>query len=151
MQRPITLVGRGPFALVHHPDVGLLLVRLIIAAVGVFHGAQKLFGIWGGAGLRGFADFLASIEMPLPMVGAVAAALSELVGGLLIGIGFATRVAAFFFMFTMVVAIATVHRHAFDAQAGGMEYPLTLAVVCAALILTGPGRVSLDQAIFGRK
>ena len=50
------------------PDCGLLLIRIILGMIFVFHGCQKLFGLWNGSGLDGFAAYLATLEIPLPAV-----------------------------------------------------------------------------------
>lgn len=128
-------------------DLGLLVIRLMLAVVGVFHGAQKLFGVFGGHGIRGFAGFLESLGVPFPTLAAFAAALSEFLGGLLLALGLFSRIALIPWAFTMYVAVLLVHRHAFALSANGMEYALTLAVVLTALILTGPGRYAMTPRI----
>jgi putative oxidoreductase len=131
-------------------DVGLLLLRLVLGAVGVAHGGQKLFALFGGQGAGAFADYLATLGVPAPQVSARLAGAAEFFGGILLAAGLFTRAAAIPFAFTMGVAIWTVHRHAFFAQNTGMEFPLTLGVAALALALTGPGRLSLDAAFLAR-
>jgi putative oxidoreductase len=123
-------------------DLGLLLIRLMVGVVGVFHGGQKLFGLFGGGGITEFAGFLESINVPLPTVSAYAAGAGEFFGGALVGLGLFSRLAALPFAFTMLVAVVKVHSGAFSGQ-NGMEYPLTLAVVLIGLALTGPGRFAV--------
>lgn len=125
-------------------DVGLLLIRAMVGVVFVFHGAQKLFGAFGGPGLDGFAGFMTKLGLPQPYLQAVLAAATEFFGGLLLLLGLGTRLAVVPMVVTMLVASFMVHGGAFSAQANGMEYPLTLAFVLAGLGLTGAGRISLD-------
>lgn len=133
-----------------NPNLGLLLMRGMIGVVGVFHGSQKLFGAFGGMGLKGFADFLKSMDVPLPMVSAVLAGAAEFFGGLLIALGLFPRLAALPFAFTMLVAFLTAHHGKFDSTKGGGEYALTLAVFAIGLFFTGPGRWSVT-GLMGKK
>lgn len=128
-------------------DLGLFLIRLILGIVLMYHGSQKIFGWFGGPGIAGFAGFLEKLQVPVPLISAWMAACAEFFGGLLILIGLGTRLIAIPVVITMLVAIITVHRHAFGSENGGMEFPLTLAVVTAGIALTGAGRFSLDWAI----
>ena len=121
-------------------DTGLLLIRAMVGIVFAYHGSQKLFGLFGGGGIAGTAGFFESIGIPLPAVSAVLAGGTEFFGGLALLAGIGSRLAALPLVFTMLVASFTVHGGSFGAQSGGMEYPLTLAVVTAGLALLGPGR-----------
>ena len=127
------------------PDCGLLLLRVWLGVVGVLHGSQKLFGAFGGPGIKGFAGFLDTLHLPAPTASAYAAALSELVGGLLIALGLWPRVAAIPVAFTMLVAWLTAHKGGFFAQAGGGEYPLTLAVAALVIAIAGPGKWTITN------
>lgn len=127
-------------------DAGLLGIRLMLGVVFMYHGAQKLFGAFGGSGIEGFAGFLESLGMPLPTLNAYMAGGTEFFGGLLLGVGLVTRLVSIPVAFTMLVAVFMVHGSAFGAQNNGMEYPLTLAVVTLGIGLIGPGRLSLDHA-----
>lgn len=130
-----------------HPDFGLLLIRLMIGAVGIYHGGQKLFGLFGGGGIRGTEQAMASMNIPLPLVSAITIGIVEFFCGILIAIGFYMRIAVLPFAFGMYVAAFYVHGHAFGAQFNGMEFPLTLAVVLTALFFTGAGRYSVHSAV----
>jgi len=132
-----------PVAKYRSADIGLLLIRAVLAAVFIFHGSQKLFGWFGGYGIEGTASWMQSIGMPYPMLKAVLAGGTEFFGGIVLLLGSGTRVAALPMAFTIMVAAATVHRGGFDAQTGGMEYPLTLGVVLMALVLLGPGGLTI--------
>lgn len=123
-------------------DLGLLAMRLMLGVVFVFHGAQKLFGVFGGYGIEGTAQFFESIGIPLPTVSVFAAGGAEFFGGLLLAAGVVPRLSALALAGTMFVAAFTAHS-GFSAQAGGMEYPLTLGVVSLGLFLTGPGRLTV--------
>jgi putative oxidoreductase len=127
-------------------DAGKLVIRLMIGLVFVFHGAQKLFGAWGGPGIDGMAGYNASLGIPLPELSAYLAAFAELFGGLAIAAGIFTRLAAVPVVFTMLVAGFVAHT-GFAVQAGGGEYPLTLAAVTAGLAIAGPGRLTIARLL----
>lgn len=124
-------------------NLGLLLMRLMLGAVFMFHGAQKLFGMFEGPGLRGFAGFLEQLEVPMPMAAALAASLAEFVGGLSLATGIGARLMAIPLVITMLVAVYKVHPNAFSGKHNGMEYPLTLAAMTAGVGLIGPGNWTL--------
>lgn len=127
-------------------DLGLLAIRAMLATVFVYHGGQKLFGLFGGHGLDGFAGYLASLGVPLPALSALLAGSAEFFGGLILLAGVAFRWALIPLVITMLVAALTAHT-GFNIAAGGNEYALTLAVVVAALALIGPGRYSLPHLV----
>jgi putative oxidoreductase len=129
-------------------DVGLLAIRAMVGFVGIFHGAQKLFGAFGGSGIAGFANHLEKMGIPMPELSAWAAGIAEFGGGSLVLIGLLTRIAAMPFIFTMLVAYFAAHGGKFALQQGGGEYALTLAIVLLGLVLTGPGRLSVDAFLF---
>lgn len=132
-------------------DAGLLAMRAMVGVVFFFHGSQKLFAWFGGPGMHGTADFMATMGIPLPHVSAVLVGATEFFGGLALLVGLATRLVTVPMIFSMLVAVFVVHRHAFSAQQGGMEYPLTLAVVLFGLGLTGAGRFSVTALLPGRE
>jgi putative oxidoreductase len=79
-----------------------------------------------------------------------AAALSELVGGILVTLGFLTRAGAFFIACTMLTAIVGVHwASGFFASNRGYEYPLSLLAMALALLIAGGGQASIDKALSG--
>jgi putative oxidoreductase len=128
-------------------DTGLLLIRLVLAAVFIFHGAQKLFAVWGGDGLRAFAGNLEGMGVPLPMVAAVMVGCVEFFCGLVLIVGTGARVAAALLAINMTVAIILVHSNAFSVQEGGMEFALTLGVVSLAIVIMGPGGFTAGRFI----
>lgn len=131
----------------HNPAVeyGLLLLRLAVGLVFAGHGAQKLFGWFGGGGRRGTADALGSLGYRMPAAMAIVAGLAELGGGLLLATGLLTPLAAFLLATMMLNAIATVVWP--KGLLGGYELELVLLVVPVALVATGPGELSLDDAL----
>lgn len=128
-------------------DVGLLLIRMVLAAVFIYHGGQKLFGIFGGYGISGTAGWMGSVGIPLPTLSATLAGGTEFFGGIVLLLGTGARIAAVPMAFCMLVAVTMVHRSAFDARSGGMEYALTLGVVLVSLALIGPGRLTLGRLL----
>jgi putative oxidoreductase len=127
-------------------DGALLLSRIMLGVVFIFHGSQKLFAAFGGHGIEGFAGFLGQLGVPFPELSAGLAASAEFFGGILLISGVGVRLAVIPMIMTMLVASFTVHGGAFDMQKGGMEYPLTLAVMLTSLGLSGPGRYTLAAA-----
>jgi putative oxidoreductase len=126
---------------------GLLLLRVVVGGTMFAHGAQKLFGWFGGPGPKGVAGFFGQLGFRAPIVIAIFAGLAE-VGGLLFAIGFVTPLAALGIVVVMLNAIATVHwPKGFFNSAGGYEFNLTLLAVAVAVAATGPGRFSIDRAL----
>jgi len=123
-------------------DVSLLLLRLMIGAVGVFHGGQKLFGLFQGYGLKATAEWMGSIGIPAPMLSASLASVTEFFGGVCIALGLLTRFWSAGFAIAMLVAIVTVHSGAFAVSNNGMEFALTVGVIALALAIAGPGRLN---------
>jgi putative oxidoreductase len=129
-------------------SIGLLIVRLVVGLTLAAHGAQKLFGWFGGYGIAGTGQFFEQLGFRPGRVQAALAGLAETAGGLFLAAGFLTPVAATAVVAVMLVAAVSVHlKSGFFAQAGGYEYPLVLAAVAVALAFTGPGAVSLDHAL----
>ena len=126
-------------------EYGLLLLRLVVGLLFAGHGAQKLFGWFGGGGPQGTAAFFSSLGYRAPALMALVAGLSELGGGLLLATGLLTPLASFLLATVMLNAIATVVWP--KGFFGGYEFEVTLATVAIALAATGPGEISLDDAI----
>lgn len=111
----------------------------------VGHGAQKLFGWFGGHGLAGVSGFMEQLGFRPGRPFALAAALSEVVSGLLVVLGFLGPVGPAIMISVMIVAAVTVHwRNGVFVTSNGIEVPLLYAAGAAALALTGPGSFSLD-------
>jgi putative oxidoreductase len=126
-------------------EYGLLLLRLVVGLLFAAHGAQKLFGWFGGGGPQGTAAFFSSLGYRRPAAMAVLAGLSELGGGLMLATGLLTPVASFLLATVMLNAIGTVVWP--KGFLGGYEFEVTLLTVAVALAATGPGEISLDDAI----
>ena len=147
-------------------DLGLLLLRCVVGAIFVIHGYPKIFGGPGktdkvhpkvrqhlGPGFdaameRGsIASFRGNVEgmgFPAPGVMAWVAALAEFGGGILLILGWLTRPAALVISGNMVVAVTRVHWKNGLVGQGGYEFPLSLLAALGALLLTGPGAISID-------
>jgi putative oxidoreductase len=145
--RPAVQRRRSPEVMIM--DAGLLIVRLVFGAIMAAHGAQKLFGWFGGYGLAGTGAFFERLGFrPGPFFAALAG-LGETFGGLLLAVGLFEPVGAMAVIAVMIVAIGSVHwGHGLFATTNGVEVPLLYASAATALTLTGPGAYSLD-AIFG--
>ncbi|MFN8637525.1 MAG: DoxX family membrane protein [Chloroflexota bacterium] len=128
-------------------DLGLFLLRLVIGSLLFAHGAQKLFGWFGGPGLAGTVGMFGGyLRLRPARLWAILGGLSELGGGLLLAAGLFGPLGAAAVMAAMLMAL-TVHWPSFWAQDRGIEYPLTLLVVALALAVTGPGSLSLDAVL----
>ncbi len=125
---------------------GILFLRVVVGAVFAAHGTQKLFGWWGGGGLRGTAAWLGSSGFRPPLFMAFLVAVSE-TAGLVFALGLVTPFAALAIATTMVVAVGAVHwKNGFFSTKGGYEFNLTLWAAAIAVAAAGPGRFSLDRA-----
>ncbi len=129
-------------------NLGLLILRLVVGLLFVGHGAQKLFGIWGGHGLAGTAGFFENIGLKPGRLHATAAGVMEFGGGALLALGLFTPVASMLLIAVMVAAVISVHfSKGLWVTNGGYEYNLVLAAVAFALAGTGPGNWSIDHAL----
>jgi putative oxidoreductase len=129
-------------------SLGLLILRLVVGLSLAAHGAQKVFGWFGGYGLAGTGQFFEQLGFRPGRVQAALAGTAELVGGLFLAAGFLTPAAAAAVVAVMFVATVSVHiEKGFFAHNGGYEYTLVLAGAAVALAFTGPGAISLDQAL----
>ncbi len=126
-------------------DLGLLALRVGVGATLAAHGTQKLLGWFDGPGLENTATGFEAMGFRPGKVNALAAGITETAGGLLLAAGLATPVAGAATAGTMVVASAIHGPQGFFAQKGGYEYAAMLGLAATSLVLTGPGRVSLDQ------
>jgi putative oxidoreductase len=129
-------------------SIGLLILRLVVGLSLAAHGAQKLFGWFGGYGLTGTGQFLEPLGFRPGWRQALQAGLAETLGGLFLAAGFLTPAAAAAVVAVMLVAAVSVHlKSGFFAQGGGYEYTLVLGAAALALAFTGPGALSADHAL----
>jgi len=129
-----------------------LILRVTLAVVMFPHGAQKVFGWFGGHGFKGTMKSLTGSG--IPTVFALLAIAAESLGSLALAVGLVTRVAAFGIACVMLVAIATVHRrNGFfmnwegNQKGEGFEYHLLALAMAISLIIVGAGAWSLDGAL----
>lgn len=131
-------------------DAGLaaLVVRMPMGIILASHGAQKLFGWFGGYGLDGTGQWMASIGLEPGYLMALLAGSAEFFGGLALILGLFTRPAAALSAFTMLVAIFSVHfEHGLFISNNGYEFALALFAATAGLAIQGAGSYSIDSAL----
>ncbi len=130
-------------------DWGILIIRVIIGLLFIGHGAQKLFGWFGGYGLKGTGGWLESIGMKPGIAMALAAGLSEVAGGLMFALGLWMPIAALLIAATMLVSIVKVHgTNGLWVTQNGYEYNLVLIAIAVGGALIGAGEYSLDAVWF---
>ncbi len=129
-------------------DEGLLILRLVFGLGVASHGAQKLFGWFGGKGVEGTGAFLESLGFHPGRSYAVLNGMCEFLGGLLLALGLLVPLASALIILVMVVAIVTVHLpNGFFNERKGLELPLVYATGAALIALTGPGTLAFDAAL----
>lgn len=129
-------------------DVGLLVLRLTVGSFLAGHGAQKLFGWFGGPGLRGADEQAEKLGMRPGQLWGPMNALGEFMGGVLSALGFLNPLGPISIAADMAVAIRRVHLHKpIWSMQGGAEFPLTNLAAALALAFGGPGRYSLDRLL----
>jgi putative oxidoreductase len=127
---------------------GLFIVRIVAGVLMAAHGAQKLFGWFGGYGLAGTGGYFEKLGFRPGRLFAGAAGVSELTGGLLIALGFLGPAGPALVVAVMIVAAVSVHwRNGLFAASNGIELPLLYGTVAILLVFSGPGRYSLDGVL----
>lgn len=125
-----------------------LVLRVPVGIIFMAHGAQKLFGWFGGYGLEGTAGWMESIGLAPGLLMALLAGAGEFFGGLLILFGILTRPAAAVLAITMVVAIFSVHfANGLFMSNNGYEFALALLAASVSLAISGSGKIGIDQLI----
>jgi putative oxidoreductase len=121
-------------------DVSLLVVRLIVGVIFAAHGAQKLFGAFGGPGLAEVVKMMGPLGYPVTI--------GEFFGGLGLMVGFLCRFSAASLIVIMIGAIGMVHgKNGFFLDAGGFEYNLALIGLLAPVLIAGPGRFAIGRCL----
>jgi putative oxidoreductase len=135
--------------------LGYFIVRLALGACFIVHGAQLLFGAFGGGGVEGTTAMFGKMGMPAPRVMAILAGGTQFFGGLAVLTGILTRLASLGLIVVMLVAIVKVHLphgYLLNSPTGqGYEYNVALIAMSLLLLLTGPGPWSVDHDWEGRK
>ena len=134
-------------------SLSLLILRIVLGIIFFAHGAQKVLGWYGGHGLIGTVEFMASMGLPAPI--AYMVCFFEFLGGIGLIVGFLTRLAALAIAVVMVGAIATVHwKNGFfmnweltPGKGHGIEANLAFLAMALALFLDGAGLLSIDRLI----
>ncbi|KAF4408502.1 MULTISPECIES: DoxX family protein [Streptomyces] len=138
----------GPASSSPASDAGLLVLRLALGLTMAAHGAQKLFGWFGGGGLEGTGQYFELSGYPSGRTMALVAGLTETLGGLGLVLGLLTPLAGAAVLGTMINALAVKWGGGFFAPEG-VEYEVLLAAGAAAVALTGPGRLAVDRFLPG--
>jgi len=129
-------------------NTALLIARLFIGLGIAAHGAQKLFGWFGGYGLRNTGEFMAKLGWRQGRFFATAASLAETTGGVLVALGFLWPLGPALMILMMLTATLTVHiGNGFFADTKGVELPMLYAMGALILAFTGPGVYSLDRLL----
>lgn len=127
--------------------LGKLILRLVIGSIFTVHGLQKLTGEFDGPGLAGTEKMMAATSMYPVRRNALFVALGETLSGLGIILGLATPLSVAVATATMATAVRKVHgKNGFANSKGGYEFNVTLVAAAAALVVDGPGPISVDAA-----
>ncbi|MDX5371042.1 MAG: DoxX family protein [Pseudomonadaceae bacterium] len=127
---------------------GIALLRVVTGLTFAAHGAQKLFGWFGGYGLEGVGQWMESIGITPGYLMAALAGSAEFFGGLALVVGLLVRPAALSLLVAMLVAMFAVHwPNGFFITNNGYEYALILGLISATLMIEGAGKLSLDRIL----
>ncbi|SDP33655.1 putative oxidoreductase [Pseudomonas arsenicoxydans] len=129
---------------------GLTVLRIFVGIIFAAHGSQKLFGMFGGYGIAGTAQYMESLGLAPGHLMAILSGGTEFFGGLALIIGLLVRPAALGLTFLSLVAIFTVHiSHGLFMANNGYEFALALLGGSIAVLIEGAGKLSVDRAIAG--
>lgn len=125
-------------------DWGILILRVGIGIMFVAHGLQMAFGIFGGPGVKGFAQMLTSLGFAPAILWSYVAAYTVLIGGSFVIVGILTRPSALLLLIFILTAGVKVHlSKGFFLSNGGIEYTFVIAAACLSLVLLGGGKYSI--------
>lgn len=131
-----------------YADYAPVVMRLIVAAIFIVHGGQKLFGWFGGGGIDGTMGFFASQGIEPALLWVWLVAITEFFGGVAILLGVLTRVVALALVIDMAVALFVVHlSNGFLVSKGGIEFVLAIIGLCLSLVLLGSKKWSVDSLL----
>lgn len=146
----VNMVNKVSKLLHSNAGYGITVLRVALGIVFMAHGAQKVFGMFGGGGLAGTAKFMASLGLEPAFLMALLAGFGEFGGGLLLVLGLATRFGAFLTAIVSLVAMLSVHiSKGFFMSSGGIEFTLILLAASIAVLIEGGGKLALDKVIKG--
>lgn len=128
-------------------SAGLLAARLVLGLLIAAHGAQKLFGWFGGKGLGPTVNYFESLSFRPARPLAVIASVAEITGGLLMALGLFGPIGPALILAVMIVAVAMHRKGGIFAANGGVELPLLYATGAVAIAVVGPGALSLDALL----
>ncbi len=130
-------------------DIGLLLLRLAVGGTFFAHGMQKVFGLWGGPGIAGFARMLDGYGYQQATTLSWVTGIGELVAGAFVVLGVLTPIAAAGLVAVKINAVLIKLSSGFfvasPAGADAVELDVVLGLSAAAIVFTGPGRIALDN------
>ena len=125
-------------------NLSMLILRLILGAIFVAHGAQKLFGMFGGIGIEGTTKMMEGLNFSYPHIYAFVWSSIEFFGGLFLAFGVLARYASILIVLIMSITIWKINlSYGFFIQNGGYEYNLLILLACMPIILTGGGKWSI--------
>ncbi|MBF7071787.1 DoxX family protein [Glaciecola sp. MH2013] len=146
MKNPLTT-----HAFVSSTALAPLALRLVAGIIFIAHGAQKLFGVFGGYGLEGTGQWMASIGLEPGYLMALMAGSAEFFGGIFLLLGLLTRANGAVLSITMLVAIFAVHfENGLFMSNNGYEFALALLAISISIAISGAGRFSLDNVLSKR-
>ena len=112
------------------------------------HGLQKAFGLFGGPGIRGFAENLSRLGFAPPLLWSYVATCAELIGGICLLLGLGTKIASLvLFVFIIIAGVAVHMKNGFFLRGGGVEYTFIIACMCLSLFILGTGKLGLNKKI----